>query len=127
MASVCKPNPKTPRQASRRRAQIDRLLDSELFKALGEPTRARLLACLVKCGRACSVTEVAQCCEIDFSVVSRHLASLAKAGVLHGEKKGRTVWYGAAPDLADRFRALADAIDEWGTSDSPDPDGRSCC
>ena len=114
MASVTKRIPGSPRQAGRRRAAVDRRLDTDLFKALGDPTRARLLACLVKCGRPCSVTEVAECCAVDFSVVARHLGLLARVGVLEAEKKGRTVWYVArCRDLSTRLRALAEAIDEW--------------
>lgn len=91
---------------------MDRLLDPALFRALGEPTRARLLACLLKCGRPCSVTEVAECCSIDFSMVARHLATMARAGLLSSVKQGRTVWYSAdAPALAARFRDLAGAIE----------------
>lgn len=104
----------SPRQAARRRARVDRLLDPELFKALSDPTRLRLLTCLIKCGRPCSVTEVAQCCSIDFSMVARHLAALARAGVLHAEKQGRTHWYRAEVGaLSGLFRDIADAIDEW--------------
>ena len=111
----------TPKQAVRRRARLDRLLDPELLKALAEPTRAKLLSCLLKCGRPCSVTEVAECCAIDFSMVARHLSTMERHGLLTSEKKGRTVWYRAdGASLADHFRSLADAIDELV------PDGRSC-
>lgn len=106
--------PATPRQAARKRHPLDRLLDAELFKALADPTRVRLLACLVKCARPCSVTEVAQCCNVDFSVVARHLAHLARADLLEARKEGRTVWYTArSREIAERLRTLADAIDEW--------------
>jgi len=99
-------------QAGRRRSPIDALLDPELFKVLGEPTRARLLACLIKCNRPCSVTEIARCCSIDFSVVSRHLRAMADAGVLTAEKRGRTVWFEAnGLELAERFAALAETIE----------------
>ena len=131
MASVfkqSKQSPATPRQASRRRARVDRLLDPELFKAVGEPTRARLLACLIKCGRPCSVTEVAACCSTDFSMVARHLAALARAGVLGARKEGRTVWYEAnAAELSARLRDLADAIDEWNNGPCcADEPGKGC-
>lgn len=112
----------SPKQASRRRARLDSLLDPELLKALAEPTRARLLSCLLKCGRPCSVTEIAACCSIDFSMVARHLATMARVGLLTSEKQGRTVWYeanGAA--LAEHFRSLADAIDELSPGDA------ACC
>ncbi|MDQ7013100.1 MAG: metalloregulator ArsR/SmtB family transcription factor [Planctomycetota bacterium] len=106
--------PSSPRQAARKKAAIDRMLDPELFKALADPTRLKLLACVLKCGRGCSVTEVAACCSVDFSVVARHLSVLARAGLLSATKDGRTVWYAPRGDaLAERFRRLADAIDEW--------------
>lgn len=127
MASVFQ-HAKTPKQASRRRASLDRLLEPDLLKALAEPTRARLLSCLLKCGRPCSVTEVAACCSIDFSMVARHLSTLARAGLLTSQKKGRTVWYAAnGPQLAAHFRALADAIDELAPNGDPDRDDACVC
>lgn len=114
-------NPPTPRQAGKRVSRIDRLLDPGYFKALSDPTRVRLLACLIKCGRPCSVTEIAECCSIDFSMVARHLATLARAGVIASEKKGRTMWYDARnAELASAFRAVAGAIEEWAGPDRPD-------
>lgn len=101
-----------PREASQCCGPIDDLLDAELFKALGEPTRLRLLSCLAKCGRACSVTELTQCCAVDFSVVSRHLGLLEKAGVLTATKRGRSVFYEVRyQHLTDAFCALAKAIE----------------
>ena len=126
MASVFKRIAPTPKQAVRRRARFDRLLDPELLKALAEPTRARLLSCLLKCNRPCSVTEVAECCSIDFSMVARHLSLMARVGLLSSEKRGRTMWYSAdAPAIAARFRDLADAIHELVPADGCG-DGGGC-
>ncbi len=117
--------PKTPRQAARRRASIDRTLDPELFKALCDPTRVRLLTCLAKCGRGCTVGEVSECCDVDLSVVSRHLALLARAGVLEQTKHGRQVSYSVRyTELASTLRAMADAIDECCP---PSNDDDACC
>lgn len=132
MASLSKEvslrRPSTPREAVRRRGAVDTRLDPALFKALSDPTRLKLLGCLIKCDRACSVSEVAECCAVDFSVVARHLALLARAGVLDAEKKGRTMWYAArSADLASMLRDLADAIEEWCCQDSPDCCGDSFC
>lgn len=105
--------PATPRQAARRRAPLDRCLDPELFRALSDPTRLRLFACLAKCARPCTVTEVAACCEVDFSVVARHLALLARIGVLEAVKEGRTVWYTVRfESLASSLRSIADALEQ---------------
>ncbi|QDS94614.1 HTH-type transcriptional repressor SmtB [Roseimaritima multifibrata] len=101
-----------PQEASQCCGPIDDLLDAELFKALGEPTRLKLLSCLAKCGRACSVTELTECCKVDFSVVSRHLSVLEKAGVLTATKEGRTVMYAVRyKHLSEAFRGLAVAFE----------------
>ncbi len=102
-----------PQEAANCCGPMDELLDAELFKSLGEPTRLRLLACLAKCGRPCSVTELTECCAVDLSVVSRHLAVLEKSGVLSSAKVGRTVFYTVRyKHLTDAFRSLAKAIEQ---------------
>ena len=112
----------TPRQARRRRSPLDGLIDPELFKAFSDPTRASLLTCLAKCRRACTVGEIAECCAVDMSVVSRHLATLARAGVVHATRQGRTVSYEVRYDeLCRKLRSIADAIEACC------PDGRPRC
>lgn len=105
--------PATPKQAASCGGPLDSLLDPELFKALADPTRAMLIACIAKCGRGCSVGEVAECCSVDFSVVSRHLAMLARSGVLEAKKEGRAVFYRVRyAELGKAFRSLADALQD---------------
>lgn len=105
--------PATPRQAATCCGPLDTLLDPVLFKALSDPTRVSLIGCIAKCGRGCSVGEVAECCSVDFSVVSRHLALLARSGVLEATKEGRTVLYRVRyAELSRSLRALAAALEE---------------
>lgn len=100
------------------------MLVPELFRALADPTRARLFACLAKCGRACAVTEIAECCAVDLSVVSRHLAILAHAGAVESVKRGRSVLYQVRfGELSAALRSLANAIDGC----SPRGGGDGCC
>ena len=94
----------TPKQAASCCRPVDDLLD---------PTRLRLLGCMIKCGRACSVGEVAECCSVDLSVVSRHLQALARAGLAVPSRTGRTVAYAVQSErLCASLRALADAIED---------------
>jgi DNA-binding transcriptional ArsR family regulator len=110
--SSAAPLPATPRLAAACCSPVDDLLDPELFKAFSDPTRVLLLACIAKCGRPCSVGEVAECCSVDLSVVSRHLTLLARAGVLESSKQGRTVHYTVRYDhLCRSLRSLADALE----------------
>lgn len=91
---------------------IDGLLEPALFKALSDQTRTNILACIAKCGRGCSVTEIAGCCTVDLSVVSRHLAVLERAGLLDSVRDGRTVYYQVRYNfLARRLREIAAALD----------------
>lgn len=127
MTQVRKHRPASPRQAAECCRPIDGLLKPDLFRALCDPTRLKLLACLAKCGRACSVGEVAECCAVDLSVVSRHLSMLNKAGVLKAEKKSRTVFYSVQfGQLCQTLRSLADAIEECCPGDAAASEG-TCC
>ena len=123
--------PSNPAAALRVPAALDERLDLGLFKALADASRLRVLACLIKCGRPCSASEVAGSCEVEFSVVNKHLKVLAGAGVLEAEKRGRTVWYAArCGDLSQRLSDLVDAIGEW-CPNRPErrtkPSGAPCC
>jgi len=82
------------------------------FKALSDPNRIAILARLSACCRACTVTEIAECCPINVSVVSRHLAMLRDAGILEARKSGKEVYYSVRySTLAQKLRQMADAID----------------
>lgn len=111
MVQTCKAEP----QADDRLECCERaeeLLDPELFRALCDPTRLFVLMRLAERGDASTVSEVAGCCPVDLSVVSRHLATLRRAGVVTAERRGKenlyTVRYSA---LAATLRRMADAID----------------
>jgi DNA-binding transcriptional ArsR family regulator len=88
------------------------VLSHQLFRALGDPTRVRLLDLLAERCRACSVSELADCLAVDLSVVSRHLALLRAAGVLRAAKTGRNVLYEIQFDaLAETLRGIADTLE----------------
>jgi DNA-binding transcriptional ArsR family regulator len=84
----------------------------KLFKALCDPTRVAILVMLARCEGELTVSEVAGCCPIDLSVVSRHLAMLKEAGVLDSEKRGKEVYYKVRPGaLVASLRAMADELE----------------
>jgi len=88
------------------------LLEPRFFKALGDGNRIALLARLAACCRPCSVGEIACCCPVDVSVVSRHLAVLRDAGLVDAQRQGKEVHYSVRYDvLARTFRHIAEAIE----------------
>lgn len=117
--------PATPLLAARRASRLDDLLNPEMFGALADGTRLRLLACLAKCARSCSVSEIGECCDVDLSVVSRHLAILEEAGIVGQERQGRNRLYHVRFErVSGALRGLADALDECAANRSA---SGACC
>ncbi len=68
---------------------IDR--SAEMFKAMGDPARLRLLEALMQ-GRHC-VSELASEFDVGMSTVSQRLAALHSGGLIRREREGRHVYY----------------------------------
>ena len=92
--------------------ELERRWRPALFKALGDATRIKVVARLVSAGHPLSVTEVADCCGVHLSGVSRHLALLREAGVVSLRRRGREALYSIDRHaLASLLRGLAEAIE----------------
>jgi ArsR family transcriptional regulator len=63
----------------------------DIFKALAEENRLRIVALLME-GEMC-VCEIEQCLNMNQSNVSRHLTALKRSGILEGYKKAQWVYY----------------------------------
>ncbi|MCP4094422.1 MAG: helix-turn-helix transcriptional regulator, partial [Planctomycetes bacterium] len=71
-----------------------------------------LLMRLVVIEQPQTVSELADCCGVHLSGVSRHLAMLRDAGILDAQKSGREVRYELRrEELANTLRLIADAIE----------------
>lgn len=102
---------------------LQRHLDPELFRALGDPVRLTLLARIAAAAEPLTVNEASACCGVHLSGVSRHLKILLRAGAVEAEKRGREVRYRvAARPLIDMLRGLADALE-----DCCPPKAAPCC
>ena len=77
---------------------------AEIFKALADPTRVKILALLKAKGRSCCAligrSEPGLCaCDIEEAVtlsqaaVSHHMGILRRAGLVEAEKRGRWMYY----------------------------------
>ena len=84
----------------------------ELLKALGEFNRLSLVYKLCECETPQNVMCLCDCCNVDASVVSRHLKTMADAGILKLNKKGRERTYSLDREsVAKKLRALATKIE----------------
>jgi ArsR family transcriptional regulator len=106
------PQTATPDSSPSCCAGLEGLLSPRLFKALSDPRRLQLFVRLADEGCACTVGQLADGSGVDLSVVSRHLAVLRDAGVIHCEKRGKEVWCTVRTgEVAGILRDLADALD----------------
>ncbi len=79
---------------------------AQLFAALADPARLRLLSLVASQGEVCS-------CDLQGPLgksqptISHHTKALAAAGLIVGDKRGRWVWWRVVPE---RLAALRDAL-----------------
>lgn len=91
------------------RAQAERLADA--FKALGDPTRVRLLSLIAASdrGEAC-ICDLTDPVGLSQPTVSHHMKQLVDAGLLTREQRGRWAYYALVPEaLAGLGAALTPA------------------
>jgi len=67
------------------------------FRALGDPTRQKMLAVLEKDGELC-VSEVARHFTMAQPSISHHLRILREAGLVMASKRGKEIYYAINPD-----------------------------
>lgn len=69
---------------------------SATFAALADPTRRSILRLLLEDDMA--VTDVAEPFAMSLAAISKHLQTLAEAGLITQEKRGRVKWCKLEPD-----------------------------
>jgi len=74
-----------------KRTTADLRPQAQVFKALGHPTRLRMVLAMAD-GERC-VCELNTLVDCDVSTTSKHLAVLTAAGVLESEKRANKVFY----------------------------------
>jgi ArsR family transcriptional regulator, cadmium/lead-responsive transcriptional repressor len=112
--------------------------DDELWEAMADPTRRKLLDLLVARGAATATTLTADM-PVSRQAVSKHLAVLERVGLIDSHRQGREVRYvvrqqrlaeasGALSEVANRWeqrlRAIKQLAEQMHAAEQPaDPDG----
>jgi ArsR family transcriptional regulator, cadmium/lead-responsive transcriptional repressor len=88
----------------------------ELWAAVADPTRRRLLDVLLAQGEATATTLAAEL-PVTRQAVAKHLAVLDRAGLVEGRRHGREVRYAVRPERLDAAtRSLTHVAAGWDES-----------
>jgi DNA-binding transcriptional ArsR family regulator len=87
--------------------------DDELWSAIGDPSRRRVLDLLVRRGAA-SASGLAGQVPFSRQAVAKHLGVLEQAGLISRHKQGREVLYQVDAERLDQAtRAMAEIANQW--------------
>jgi ArsR family transcriptional regulator len=82
---------------------------AEVFKALADPARVRILNVLATSGgEPVCVCHLIEPLGLSQPTVSHHLKKLTDAGLLEREQRGKWAYYTLKPEAAEKLAAVAD-------------------
>ena len=81
---------------------------AELFKALGDPARVRILNVLATTDEPVCVCELVEPLALAQPTVSHHLKKLVDAGLLEREQRGKWAYFSLKRDAVEKLAAVAD-------------------
>ena len=81
---------------------------AELFKALADPARVRIVNVLATTGEPVCVCELIEPLGLSQPTVSHHLKRLLEAGLLEREQRGKWAYFSLKRDAVEKLAAVAD-------------------
>jgi ArsR family transcriptional regulator, arsenate/arsenite/antimonite-responsive transcriptional repressor len=81
---------------------------AELFRALGDPARVRIVNLLATSDEPVCVCNLIEPLRLSQPTVSHHLKRLVDAGILEREQRGKWAYFSLNPDAAARLTRLVD-------------------
>jgi DNA-binding transcriptional ArsR family regulator len=87
--------------------------DDDLWEAMADPTRRKLLDLLVVRGQATATTLTADM-PVSRQAISKHLVLLQRVGLIDSHRQGREVRYAVREErLAEATGALSEVAERW--------------
>jgi ArsR family transcriptional regulator len=81
---------------------------AELFKALADPARVRIVNTLATSGEPVCVCELIEPLGLSQPTVSHHLKKLLDAGLVDREQRGKWAYFSLKRDAVEKLAAVAD-------------------
>lgn len=84
---------------------MDELEAISALRALGEPTRWKVMRLLVKRQQGMAAGDIAEALQVRQNTLSSHIAALTRCGLIDGHRQGRQIVYAADSGSARRLAA----------------------
>ncbi|HLF68987.1 MAG TPA: metalloregulator ArsR/SmtB family transcription factor [Gaiellaceae bacterium] len=81
---------------------------ADLFKALGDPARVRIVNVIAGAGGAVCACDFNDTLGLAQPTVSHHLKKLTEAGLLEREQRGKWAYFSLRRDAVEKLAAVAD-------------------
>lgn len=81
---------------------------AELFKALGDPARVRIVNLLASAGEPVCACHLNEPVGLSQPTVSHHLKKLVDVGLLDREQRGKWAYFSLRPGAVEKLAAVAD-------------------
>ena len=81
---------------------------AELFRALGDPARVRIVNVIARSREAVCACELYEPLGLSQPTVSHHLKKLTDAGLLDREQRGKWAYFSLKRDAVDKLASVAD-------------------
>jgi ArsR family transcriptional regulator, arsenate/arsenite/antimonite-responsive transcriptional repressor len=81
---------------------------AELFKALGDPARVRIVNLLASAGEPVCACNLNEPVGLSQPTVSHHLKKLVDVGLLDREQRGKWAYFSLRADAVEKLAAVAD-------------------
>src|SRR5215467_7167080 len=88
--------------------EAEALATAELFKALGDPARVRIVNRLATSAEPVCACELYEPLGLSQPTVSHHLKKLTDAGLLEREQRGKWAYFSLRHDAVETLAAVAD-------------------
>jgi ArsR family transcriptional regulator len=81
---------------------------AELFRALGDPARVRIVNTLATCGEPVCICDLIEPLELSQPTVSHHMKKLVDVGLVEREQRGKWAYFTLKTDAVRKLAAITD-------------------
>jgi ArsR family transcriptional regulator len=81
---------------------------AELFRALADPARVRIVNVLATCGEPVCICNLVDPLELSQPTVSHHMKKLVEAGLVEREQRGKWAYFTLNDEAVEKLAAVAD-------------------